>query len=75
MARPLNPDLIRPWKVSVPATLAGKIEYVLLDPVLGKPLYASRNKLLTALLEWWLAREEGRPDAVHVPSITELRTR
>lgn len=59
----------------MPATLAGKVEYLLLDPVHCKPIYGSRNQLITSLLEWWIAREAGRPETVHVPSVAELRGR
>ena len=77
MARPFNPDLSTPWKLNMPATLAGKVEYLLLDPIHSKPIYASRNKLVVSLLEWWLAREQGRaPDTMpHVPTVLELRER
>lgn len=59
----------------MPATLAGKVEYVLLDPVHQKPIYGARNKLITALLENWLAREQGVPldQLPHVPTVLELR--
>lgn len=73
MPRPVNDDLSKPWKINMPASLAGKVEYVLLDSVHGKPIYAARNKLLTALLEYWLAREEGR-ELPHIPTIAELRS-
>jgi hypothetical protein len=75
MGRPFNPDLSTPWKINMPATLAGKVEFVLLDPVHQKPIYASRNRLIVSLLEWWLARERGEVDLPHVPSVVELRTR
>jgi hypothetical protein len=75
MSRPFNPDLSTPWKINLPATVAGKTEYALLDPVHQKPIYGSRNKLITALLEWWLAREAGRSDLPPVPTILELRER
>lgn len=73
MPRPFNPDLSTPWKINMPATLAGKVEYLLLDPIHQKPIYSSRNKLLVSLLEWWLARESGTSNLPHVPSIVELR--
>lgn len=75
MARPLNPDLNKPWKLLMPATLAGRVEYILIDPVHKKPIYGSRNTLVIALLEWWIARESGTaPEHLpHVPSVTELR--
>jgi hypothetical protein len=75
MPRPFNPDLSTPWKINMPATLAGKVEYMLLDPIHGKPIYASRNKLLVSLLEWWIAREQGYNTTPHVPSVVELRER
>ena len=73
MARLLNPDLSTPWKINLPATLAGKVEYVLLDPIHQKPIYGVRNKLIVSLLEWWLARERGDPSPPSVPTIIELR--
>ncbi len=77
MGRPFNNDLSTPWKINMPATLAGKIEFVLLDPIHLKPIYASRNRLIVALLEWWEARERGLPvdQLPHIPSISELRQR
>jgi hypothetical protein len=73
MPRPFNPDLSTPWKINMPATLAGKVEFLLLDPIHCKPIYGSRNHLITSLLEWWIAREQGYTDSVHVPSVSELR--
>jgi hypothetical protein len=75
MPRPFNSDLSTPWKLNMPATLAGKVEYLLLDPIHQKPIYASRNKLVVALLEWWLARESGSTFLPHIPSVIELRDR
>lgn len=77
MGRHPNPDLNKSWKLLMPATLAGRVEYILIDPIHSKPLYGARNTLVTALLEWWIARETGVP-AEHlpkVPSISELRDR
>lgn len=75
MARPFNPDLTRNWKLSLPATLAGKIDFVLEDPVTRKPIYGSRNKLVAALLEQWLARESGKAEAElpAIPTLAQLR--
>lgn len=77
MSRPFNEDLSTPWKILMPATLAGKIEYLLLDPIHQKSIYGARNKLLVSLLQWWLAREQGLPDdqLPNVPSLVELRGR
>lgn len=75
MARPMNPDLSRPWKLNMPATLAGKVEYLLLDPIHQKPLYGARLKLVCELLEQWLARESGKPEVEwpRVSTVQELR--
>ena len=77
MSRPFNDDLSTPWKINMPATLAGKIEYLLLDPIHQKPIYAARNKLIVALLNWWEARERGLADdqLPPVPTLIELRGR
>lgn len=71
MPRPVNPDLIRPWKNNIPAAVAGAVEFRLLDPVLQKPRYGARSILLTRLLEWWLAREAGS-ELPEVPTATQL---
>ena len=39
-----------PWKIWVPAELALRIELRYLDPVTGKPKYAARSHIITALL-------------------------
>lgn len=71
MARPVNPDLIKQWKVTLPATTAGTVEHILFDTVHGKPKYAVRANLLDSLLSWWIARELGRP-LPPIPSAAEL---
>jgi hypothetical protein len=73
MSRPLNPDLNKPWKIILPATLAGRVEYILIDPIHKKPIYGARATLIASLLEWWVARESGAPHLPAVPSILELR--
>lgn len=39
-----------PWKVWVPEELALRTELRYLDPMTGKPIYAARSHLITALL-------------------------
>lgn len=39
-----------PWKVWVPAMLALRIEMRYIDPATGKPQYAARSHMITALL-------------------------
>lgn len=75
MSRPFNPDLSTAWKINLPATLAGQVEFALLDPVHQKPIYGARNRLIGALLTRWLAEQSGRTELPHVPSILELRDR
>lgn len=74
MPRPMNDDLYTRWKLVVPATLAGKIEYMLTDPVHQKPIYGSRTRLVSALLENWIAIQSGNTNPPPVPSLAELRT-
>lgn len=73
--RPVNPDLNKAWKILLPATLAGRVEYMFLDTVHSKPLYGARAKLITALLERWVAEQSGTPPAQlpEVPSLDQLR--
>lgn len=68
-------DLQKPWKLNLSATLAGKTEYLLTDPITGKPKYGARVRLVEALLERWIAEQEGRPlDSLPpVPTLAELR--
>jgi hypothetical protein len=73
MPRPFNPDLIRPWKIAIPATLAGRVEFALMDRITGKPIYGARNKLISALLTRWLAEQAGAAEVPQVPSLEELR--
>jgi len=56
----------------MPATLAGKIEYMLLDPVHGKPRYGARNKLIVALLSDWLSQQEGTGPKP-IPALSDLQ--
>lgn len=75
MPRPPNPDLLLPWKITMPATLAGTIEFMLLDPLSSKPRYASRGRLIIALLERWVAEQRGTPEneLPRIPTLEELR--
>lgn len=75
MPRPMNDDLYTRWKVIIPATLAGRVEFMLTDPVHQKPIYGSRARLIGALLERWVAEQGGTPpkNLPSVPSLAELR--
>jgi metal-responsive CopG/Arc/MetJ family transcriptional regulator len=59
MPRPLNPDLTKKWKICLPATLAGTVELYLFDRLHNKPKYGSRGKLITDLLEKWVAEQQS----------------
>lgn len=63
MARPFKPDLIKKWKISLPATLAGTIEFYLFDRIHNKPLYGSRSALVEDLLEKWVAEQQAKQAA------------
>lgn len=68
-----NSDLLVAWKLHVPATLAGQVEFLLHDGIFNKPKYGARGELITALLDWWTKRERnirnGRPHDADLPSI------
>jgi hypothetical protein len=77
MPRRAKSELTIEWKLSMPATLAGRIENVLGDPVTGKPIYGVRNRLLVMLLDHWLA-QQSNPDSPpellpEIPTIEQLR--
>lgn len=71
MARHCNSDLSKDWKIVLPATLAGAVEYELLDSVTGKPRYGERSKLVGALLTEWLA-SRGRRIPNDMPPANDL---
>ena len=66
MSRPLNPDLTKHWKISLPATLAGTVEFYLFDPLHSKPTYGSRGRLIAELLENWVREQK---EAASLPPI------
>ena len=72
MPRKPNPDLIKPWKTNLPATLAGKIEYLLFDPIHGTPIYGSRGYLIERLLNYWLNRVESGGTALLQDAVEEF---
>lgn len=55
MPRRPNADLSKDWKIVLPATLAGAVEFQLLDVNTGKPRYGERSRLIGYLLNNWLA--------------------
>ena len=67
MPRACNPDLMKDWKIPLPATLAGAVEYELLDTNTRKPRYGQRSKLIAHLLAEWLAKR-GRRIEIDMPS-------
>lgn len=58
MGRPLNPDLTKYWKISLPATLAGTVEFYLFDRLHNKPKYGARAELIKTLLEKWVEEQK-----------------
>lgn len=75
MPRACNPNLMKDWKIPLDASLAGAIEFELMDPITKKPRYGERSKLVGYLLAQWLATR-GRSIVVDPPSadlISETR--
>ena len=73
MPRRFSPDLRRDWKIPLPATLAGAVEFELLDPLTKKPRYGERSKLIAQLLSDWLSTR-GRKVVVDPPADDLYRT-
>ena len=71
MPRRCNPDLSKDWKVVLPATLAGSVEFELLDAATGKPRYGERSRLIAYLLNGWLANR-GRVLPIDDPPALDL---
>lgn len=71
-----NPELMKNWKIPVRASLAGKVELTLTDPVTREPRYGARTKLVDALLEHWLDSLQGKPieERHPLPTLEELRS-
>jgi hypothetical protein len=67
MPRHTEPDLRKDWKISLPATLAGSVEFELMDPTTKKPRYAERSRLIAALLADWLSKR-GKTVEVDMPA-------
>lgn len=65
MGRPTNPDLTKYWKIGLPATLAGTVEFYLMDPLHKKPAYGARAKLIEQLLSEWV--EHKKAEAMETP--------
>lgn len=56
----------------MPATIAGTIEFMVLDPATGKPKYGARNKLVVALLSKWIAEQRREAVIPTVPTREQL---
>jgi hypothetical protein len=72
--RPHAQTLRADWKLSIDAPLAARVELMLQDPLNQTPIYGARAKLVTALLEFWIAVETNAPRPP-LPTVEELRTR
>lgn len=58
---------MKDWKIPLDASLAGAVEFELMDTITKKPRYGERSKLVSALLAEWLAGR-GRKIEVELPS-------
>jgi hypothetical protein len=71
-----NTDLKRPWKIHVNAELAGKLNYVTIDPLTSKPKYSARTLIVNRLLAHWFDSLEGKPvnERTPMPTLEEIRS-
>lgn len=69
-------DLKRPWKIHVEAELAGKLNFVSLDPTTSKPKYSARTVIVNRLLRHWFDYLEGKPEGQRtpMPTLEEIRS-
>ena len=70
MGRPKLTDRPTRWSISIPQSVAARVELILSDPARGNFRYGSRSDLCTALLREWLANQthtepEGDPTDGH----------
>lgn len=68
MGRPPKTELMKDWKIPLPAALAGAVEIELFDQVYNKPRYGERSKLIAHLLSEWLEKRTGRKIEVDRPA-------
>ncbi len=72
VGRPHSTTLRADWKLSLDAPLAAKVELMLQHPLNQRPVYGARAKLVSSLLEYWIALETNAPRPP-LPTIEELR--
>lgn len=65
MPRRPSEELRTEWKISLPATLAASVEFLLLDPISSKSKYGSRSTLIAELLRKYVQEQGLNPDANH----------
>lgn len=70
--RPRLPYLRADMKISLPAVIAAEMDLLLEDPVLRKPKYGARSKLIECLLQRWLAEVKGG-EVPPMKPLSELR--
>lgn len=49
-------DTRKEWKISIPESVAAKIELLLADPLTGKTKHGARSRLIVGLLQDWLKK-------------------
>lgn len=67
MPRPPSLERQKKWKLSINATIAGRVELELMDPVHRKPIYGERSKLVEQLLSEWLEKRRQEKEPHHSP--------
>ena len=68
MPRPKNSEPHTTWKLSIPVSISAQVEHLIMDPISGKPGYAKRSHLVTALLRRYLREINFNPQS---PPITQ----
>lgn len=55
---PRKLDPVIEWKLTIPESLAARVEFQIFDPVRGKSKYGARSALINRLLAKWVEEQE-----------------
>lgn len=70
MPRDNSGELRTEWKISLPATLAAQVEFLLLDAVHGKPTYGARSALIGELLRRYVEETDFDLNKTPTPEVS-----
>lgn len=60
MSKPRSTAILTEWKLSIPASLASRVDLLLLNPLTNKPRYGERSKITALFWETYLSQMSAR---------------